>query len=622
MDDSWNLLCHVCSQPATLGCLCETPPVTICSDHLGYHIQKPTSKGHQMKALNILFPAPQMPVDPPPAIVPPVPLPNPAIPPELVAMQQHPGAPLLPPVLPSPPPKVPGPKPLPMEEIKEELKSSKKSKKKPPSSIKSQPISPKGLKTPAKADLFPDKSQPPSPKRLKDPCTACNQAECSLLLVYQETPLKKVCDACAKDFPDTLPLSTYPKLMENTDQIDFALEKFNYMKKIKTKLHTNLTRIDEFRKKVDKEFENILKNVQSCKTRILDEVAKHRSDIESKLNAALVEIEANLADYSYKPKTDFELVLWEKRVEDVNFDLFVSRCGPPDIIGEVTRAIDYEIQGLLLMNCIPVVRGTTLMRFGCKQGQWRETREIEGLAVSKHSIMTYLNDQNIMFTGDSVDPASNMAFIVSLATLEVRPIPDMTTPRFHHGSLCLGRNVYLFGGRNPDYLVSSEKFCLDFNKWSDLRDMLTPRACFNPFCYGKLIYIMGGMETKECELYDFVRDTYLPLSFFVPEEQPTTAVYLDPNIYILQGKKGLKWNPSHKSTKSIPFDRDIPAYISAFSDSDSESENFDSKGPKAWSNFTPLVVAGQLYLLSSLRNEVVKQELGGRFGVKTYVVPK
>ena len=201
-----------------------------------------------------------------------------------------------------------------------------------------------------------------------------------------------------------------------------------------------------------------------------------------------------------------------------------------------------------------------------------------------------------------------------MATGSTTTLEPMTTPRYYHGSVWIGQNVFMFGGQNPDYLSVCEKLCLNHQDqpWSQLREMLSPRACFNPFVKEIFIYLMGGSNTRDCELYDFTRNRFLPLNFFLPVSLPVCAVLLLPYICIFQNSKGLIWDPSQRSTKHKTVTRDLP---SSYLD---RTEREDSEEIAIWSNFSPLIIGGRLYLSCNQTQEVVRQELGGRYGVHSF----
>jgi len=694
-----NIMCQKCNQPASMGCLCEDPPVTICMGCLETHVLKPIKlpAKHLMKPLTHLYPS--HPASPPPApfispeveaiwrnglplvspfpaqgpqpsqnlhppiqVLPPsqntfVPVQptNPIVPPQAFKPGQSvpksgPPMPVLiplppqnqlasiqPPVAPleeeKSPPKAPGPKPKPaplrVEEIKEVRPNQKKQGRKQIDPGRSLPESPKGQKHPPNSQLFPDKSQPPSPKRLKDPCPSCDRAESTVVITSNGDHPQKACDECAKDYPDVLPLATFPQLTSR-DVINFAVNKYKNVKIVKKRIEENLNRIDTFKAKAEKEFEAASKELQNCKTRIFDKVTTLRREIESKHTTALAEIEANLCSRDFNPRTEYALVMWKWRVddiqwvEDVNFDLFVSRCSAPDIVGEVTRTIDYEVNGLLALNCIPVITDNQIVKFNCKREYWCPSIPLlSEIHVSVHSAFTHIGEQDVLCTGgctgggpdESALIASNTAFIVNTATGSTTSLKLMATARYHHGSIWIGQNVFMFGGQNQDYLSVCEKLCLNHQDqpWSQLREMLSPRACFNPLVKEKLIYLMGGSNTRDCELYDFTRNTFKPLSFFLPASFPVCAVLLLPNICIFQNSKGLIWDPLQKSTKHTIVTRDLPS---------SNLEREEQKPIDVWSNFSPLIVAGRLYLSCNQTKEVVRQELGGRYGVHSFPFPK
>lgn len=668
-------MCQRCNQPATMGCLCVTPPFSLCGDCVAGHLEKklPPPLIHQMKLLDQIFPSlasispaqialpelehirrdglplvPPVPMQipkpaqslpthaqaPKPAPIRPVPkqaenppkLPtnpqNSAMPVQVSIPSQNPPAnspasiaSFGPGDAPKIPPKESGPRPAPLqlEETKEIKPPPKRQPRRPNEAIRSQPESPKGLQRLPNSQLFPDKSQPPSPKKLKDPC-ACQKAESTVVIINGDKP-QKACDTCAENYTDVLPLSTF-SLLTTSDIIDFAIEKFNYAKTMKERLEENLNRIDRFKVKAEKEFDNTIKELQKCKIRMLSKVAEIRRDIESKLTVGLSDIEANLCNRNYKPQNsnEYAFIMWEKRVEDLNYDLFVSRCSVPDIVGAVTRTIDYEVKGLFSLNCIPIIRDTEIVKFNCKREIWCPRIPLIGeITVSKHTVFTYIGGQEVVCTGNynaKTLQAFASAYIVNMATGIANAILDMETARYHHGSIWIGRNVYVFGGKGPDYLSACEKLCLDHQDrpWSQLSDMGLPRARFNPFVKGELIYLMGGSNTRDCELYDFIRDTFLPLSFFIPLAKETTAVVLGSNVYVFQDKKGVKWDISRKSTKSEDIYRGL------------EEPNDDIN--LVWSNFTPLVIAGRLYIASNRSKEIIRQALGSPYDVTSFPIPR
>jgi len=607
----------------------------MCPSCTSFHLQKPLN--HDVKPIAVLFPS--LAVSPSPVrlvqpklglpSVPPFsgqgPRPFQSLPAQVPVPPQNQPDPSWPPLAPREeaklPPNGPGPKPKPaplrVEEIKEVKPSQKKQGRMQNDPARSLPESPKGQKHPPNSQLFPDKSQPPSPKRLKNLCPSCHRAESTVVITSNGDHPQKACDECAKGYPGVLPLATFPELTSRF-VIDFAVEKFEYVKTVKKRIEENLTKIDKFKAKAEKEFKAASKELEICKTRIFDKVTTLRKEIEAKLITALAEIEANLCSYDYKPGTEYALVMWENRVEDVNFDLFVSRCSAPDIVGEVTRAIDYEVKGLIPHNCIPIITDKEIVKFNCKGEFWCPSISMQSpIQVSVHSAFTYIGEQDVLCTGGrdkKTSKALETAFIVNIATGSTTTLEPMTTPRYYHGSVWIGQNVFMFGGQNQDYLSACEKLCLNHQDqpWSQLREMLSPRACFNPLVKEIFIYIMGGSNTRDCELYDFTRNRFLPLNFFLPASLPVCAVLLLPNICIFQNSKGLIWDPSQRSTKHKTVTRDLP---SSYLD---RTEREDSEEIAVWSNFSPLIVAGRLYLSCNQTQEVVRQELGGRYGVRSF----
>ena len=89
-------------------------------------------------------------------------------------------------------------------------------------------------------------------------------------------------------------------------------------------------------------------------------------------------------------------------------------------------------------------------------------------------------------------------WLLSTATYQWSPLPDMNTPRARHASVCVAGQPYVIGGEGAD----EEELCIierleQKNRYWEFLPAL-PEAVIYPLavCYGQQIYVFGGTDVK------------------------------------------------------------------------------------------------------------------------------
>ncbi|KAK2174685.1 hypothetical protein NP493_785g01001 [Ridgeia piscesae] len=89
----------------------------------------------------------------------------------------------------------------------------------------------------------------------------------------------------------------------------------------------------------------------------------------------------------------------------------------------------------------------------------------------------------------------------------------MTTPRYGHRSVLVGKHVIVVGGKdgNNKATASTEQFSLTKHQWLTLGDM--PEVCdlSAAVSLGQYIYLVGGFS-RSCLRYDPATDSWRKLS--------------------------------------------------------------------------------------------------------------
>ncbi len=100
----------------------------------------------------------------------------------------------------------------------------------------------------------------------------------------------------------------------------------------------------------------------------------------------------------------------------------------------------------------------------------------------------------IVFTGGAVNKFSKQCWKISLQTLQWARLPDLNVARVDHAAVCVGKQIYVLGGRGCDYqpLQSVEYLDEQAGAWCMASDMPIPLNCPLAVNYNNCIYVFGG----------------------------------------------------------------------------------------------------------------------------------
>ena len=133
-----------------------------------------------------------------------------------------------------------------------------------------------------------------------------------------------------------------------------------------------------------------------------------------------------------------------------------------------------------------------------EDGEWRVMEQCP-MPVSIFCFSACMMKEGILITGglndDDYKPVSQ-CWLLSTATYQWGPLPDLNTARGRHASVCVGGQPYVIAGEGCDGEDISSLECLPrcSGKWESLPDM--PKALRHVMVasYGESIYVFGGRQ--------------------------------------------------------------------------------------------------------------------------------
>ncbi|KAM7538948.1 hypothetical protein Aperf_G00000050493 [Anoplocephala perfoliata] len=135
--------------------------------------------------------------------------------------------------------------------------------------------------------------------------------------------------------------------------------------------------------------------------------------------------------------------------------------------------------------------------------------------------------------------------ILSLDTGQLLKGPEMQEPRKNHSAVGTDKDIYVFGGENPEGLISScEKYDPLSRRWSKLPDMPTARVDTSAVAIPDMgILVVGGRDfiwnyKNEAELLQ-IRDnqmqTWLNLPFMLSKRRSPGIAYYQGSVFVACG---------------------------------------------------------------------------------------
>lgn len=150
--------------------------------------------------------------------------------------------------------------------------------------------------------------------------------------------------------------------------------------------------------------------------------------------------------------------------------------------------------------------------------------EIQSQLLSKHTLSVNFSQGGSYVQVDKdtllcvgAGPASPAAYLLSLSSFELSPLPSLFTPRKSPGLAKVNAQFYVLGGWNNGYqcLNSCEKMQLGDQRWTpSSTSMLCPRHSFTPCYFHSLLYLASANHEGKgtVETYSAETDTFALLS--------------------------------------------------------------------------------------------------------------
>lgn len=169
-----------------------------------------------------------------------------------------------------------------------------------------------------------------------------------------------------------------------------------------------------------------------------------------------------------------------------------------------------------------------------------------------------LPSQNLFLCG-GWDCSSRLdeAYMITIDNLEIKDLPPMLRPRRNHAVIAYKSSVFVFGGQDGIYGVSSEEFNFESYRWSyikDLNKVILPGPVTLSIFNDKIFIPSVGFFDPVCKTYTLVD----------MKVEPGISLSLDEVIYVISNKD--RYNNIHLYTQGAEvIDRvSIDTYYSTY----------------------------------------------------------
>ena len=171
-------------------------------------------------------------------------------------------------------------------------------------------------------------------------------------------------------------------------------------------------------------------------------------------------------------------------------DLYgVMPCTDQDSGKTAFRVGDFDLK----VSELPLVRPDSITRFSIPDLQKTHILLSTPVTVNQFTAYCYLSLKRLLICGGG-DPIGNNAYSIDLDSGLVTTLANMKLARRSHAAYKYRSSVYVFGGKQRNFLDSIEKYSISKDSWELLPSHLAnPMEAFVPARYRQDIYLVGSV---------------------------------------------------------------------------------------------------------------------------------
>ena len=334
-----------------------------------------------------------------------------------------------------------------------------------------------------------------------DDCTT-NAAVCFCVCLSR---VKKRCQTChvshCQNSPDAAhfkhPMTVYQKAVSGTVPYETFKGKQDYIQLLLIRIGGEMAPLDAFMEKVEQEFDELLRLVETTKATFLLELRAQRGKLAAALSQINQMVEAKRYEEMFMVETilDDYILNGYKDSRHYQTEMFTGKIEMQPIKKLFGKTVTYSLKEKCLFYYkadIPIIKGNSLHLYNRHTYKLTQRTLNQTTNINRGTAYCYILDDIVLCCGGE---AHNLVYEVNVQNGIVNQVASMSQNRRHAGIFNWNRKyVYIFGGKNPTCLRNVEKYDLEKKIWvtvpsmqREINSILSDIQLFCKLLYGYLI---------------------------------------------------------------------------------------------------------------------------------------
>ena len=223
-------------------------------------------------------------------------------------------------------------------------------------------------------------------------------------------------------------------------------------------------------------------------------------------------------------------VRWSRATEDETvWQFFLGRLGLSS-----TASAKIELKGRVHLagRSLVAMSAECLGVFDCESLTVTTSVRIDTRPIDQYAAVVCLMDCSVFACGGA--GAETASFRLPLPGLHITDVREMLHSRCFHAAVLANFCIYAFGGVFSKSAKTAEKYSLWTREWKPLPNMQSGRSCFTAAKHRTSVYLCGG-NVIECESFNIVSESYMPLHYRLTEASWCVAGYDEELVVLVRG---------------------------------------------------------------------------------------
>ena len=368
----------------------------------------------------------------------------------------------------------------------------------------------------------------------------------------------------------------------------------------KTAFKRNEDRLNEAEATIESTFKSVYESLTEQELKLRRSVMSARETLMQMQRDSLGLIEGRVFDTAFAPADPVSTVILTSNKLETDLDLIsvvTQSIATPDLTEFLTVTVTVPENPEYVPQCLAKVSPLNVRLFDCVTESWREGLSLSSSVDCDNGTPVCFTDAKTLFVCGRFRPTTASACFLDLNSGAVTVTNKMREKRGQHGLIHVNGTVYVFGGFTDRkvYLASCEKYDISQRAWFPLPSLANEKNSFTPVLHTTKIYLTSGRIPPTTEVFDIATETIAPFPVSLPRPHRRmpgdfgTCSFLDHGDLVV-----LRTEEEYR--------------VSVTGQGGVRTRRGEAFSP--WSNSTPVVVQGAVFVINYKQKTVASYEDG------------